>query len=167
MAEVMSHSVAILVVSDRAYASESYDRCIPVFREMLLPPDFDIQETIITSDDPTMIKQSLESLIAKRYALVITSGGTGCGPRDNTPEVTKALLDKPTPGVDEAIRRFSATKSDFAIYSRAVSGIAGRSFVLSLPGSPNAVREILEFLLPSLTHPLKLIAGEVSDCNSE
>ncbi len=163
----MSYAVGILVLSDRAYTGEREDECLPVFRKLLNPPDFVISETIVSSDDPIMIRESLRSMITKQYALIITTGGTGCSPRDNTPEVTSALLDKPTPGVDEAIRRFSETKSKFAMYSCAVSGVAGKSFILNLPGSPAAVREILEFLLPSLTHPLKLIAGATGDCNSE
>lgn len=163
----MSYQVGIIILSDRAFSGEREDGCIPVFRELLTAPDFEIAEAVVTSDDPPMIKQTLESFIAKEYALIITSGGTGCSVRDNAPEVTSRLLDKPTPGVDEAIRRFSETKSKYAIYSRALSGMAGKSFLLNLPGSPRAVREIVEFLLPTLTHPLKLVAGEVSDCNTE
>lgn len=163
----MSYQVGIIILSDRAFSGEREDGCIPVFRELLTPPDYEIAEAIVISDDPTMIEQTLKSFIANEYPLIITSGGTGCSVRDNTPEVTLRLLDKPTPGVDEAVRRFSQTKSKFAIYSRAVSGMAGKSFVLNLPGSPRAVREILEFLLPTLTHPLKLVRGEVKDCNTE
>ena len=164
---IVSYQVGIIILSDRASSGEREDGCLPVFRELLNPPVFTISETIIASDDPIMIRQSLETFIAKQYALIITSGGTGCGPRDNTPEVTSALIDKPTPGVDEAIRRFSETKSKFAIYSRALSGMAGKSFILSLPGSPRAVREILEYLLPTITHPLKLAAAEVNDCDTK
>lgn len=163
----MGYQVGIIILSDRAFSGEREDGCIPVFRELLTPPDYEIAEAVVISDDPNMIEQTLRSFIANEYPLIITSGGTGCSARDNTPEVTSRLLDKPTPGVDEAIRRFSQTKSKFAIYSRAVSGLAGKSFVLNLPGSPRAVREILEFLLPTLTHPLKLVAGEVKDCNAE
>lgn len=163
----MGYQVGIIILSDRAFSREREDGCIPVFRELLTPPDYEIAEAVVISDDPNMIEQTLRSFIVNEYPLIITSGGTGCSARDNTPEVTSRLLDKPTPGVDEAIRRFSQTKSKFAIYSRAVSGLAGKSFVLNLPGSPRAVREILEFLLPTLTHPLKLVAGEVKDCNAE
>lgn len=163
----MGYQVGIIILSDRAFSGEREDGCIPVFRELLTPLDYEIAEAVVISDDPNMIEQTLRSFIANEYPLIITSGGTGCSDRDHTPEITSRLLDKPTPGVDEAIRRFSQTKSKFAIYSRAVSGLAGKSFVLNLPGSPRAVREILEFLLPTLTHPLKLVAGEVKDCNAE
>ncbi len=163
----MSFQVGIIILSDRAFSGEREDGCIPVFRELLTEPDYEIAEAVIIPDDPAMIKNMLEAFIAKDYALIITSGGTGCSRRDNTPEVTAKLLDKPTPGVDEAIRRFSETKSKYAIYSRAVSGLANRSFLLNLPGSPRAVREIIEFILPTLNHPLKLVAGEVNDCNNE
>lgn len=163
----MSFKVGVIVVSDRAHSGEREDGCVPVVREVLTLPEFEVSQALVVSDNPRMIKEALESFIAKDYPLVITSGGTGCAMRDNTPEVTAQLLDKPTPGVDEAIRRFSDTKSKYAIYSRAVSGIAGKSFVINLPGSPMAVREILEFIKPTLIHPLKLIAGRVKDCASE
>lgn len=167
MALSMSFKVGVIILSDRAFSGEREDECIPVFRELITPPDFEIAEAVVISDDPTMIEETLKSFIAKEYSLIITSGGTGCSPRDNTPEITARLIDKPTPGVDSAIRRFSETKSRFAIYSRAVSGLAGKSFLINLPGSPRAVREIVEFLLPTIMHPLKLVAGDVKDCNTE
>ena len=79
----------------------------------------------------------------------------------------KKIIEKLTPGVDEAIRSFSTSKSPNAIYSRAISGIANKSFIINLPGSPKAVGEILEFLLPSIEHPLKLISKQLKDCQED
>ncbi len=164
---VMSYSVGIVIVSDRAASNQREDLCLPLFKSILSDTEFEVTETAMTSDDPDTIKAVLKRLINKKLNLIITCGGTGCSSRDNTPEVTKALLDKPTPGLDEAIRKFSRDKSRFALYSRGVSGVAEKSFIVNLPGSPKAVSEILVFLLPTIEHPLKLIAGQINDCTVE
>lgn len=162
----MSYSVGIIIVSDRAFSGERQDTCLDVFKKHL-DDRFTISESIIVNDNPEMIANALRDFISKKYNLIFTSGGTGCSKRDNTPEVTGSIIDKFTPGVDEAIRTFSKTKSPFAIYSRAVSGITNNSFIINLPGSPNAVQEILEFLLESIEHPLKLITNQIEDCRKE
>ena len=163
----MSYSVGIVIVSDRVSSKQKKDLCLPLFNSILANTVFDVRDTAITSDDPDNIKAVLKGLISKKLNLIITCGGTGCSSRDNTPEVTRALLDKPTPGLDEAIRQFSRDKSRFAIYSRGVSGVAEKSFIVNLPGSPKAVSEILVFLLPTIEHPLKLIASQIKDCAVE
>lgn len=162
----MPYTVGIIIISDRASKGEREDGCIPVFQKTL-DDRFQISETIIVSDDPEKIQTSLLDFISKKYNLIFTSGGTGCAPRDNTPEVTKNIIERFTPGVDEAIRIFSTTKSPYAIYSRALSGISKNSFIVNLPGSPKAVKEIVEFLLPTIEHPLRLIANLVKDCQKE
>jgi len=162
----MSYSVGIIIISDRASRGEREDGCLPVFKETL-DNRFEISESAIISDDPKNINTALQDFISKGYSLIFTSGGTGCAPRDNTPEVTKKIIERFTPGVDEAIRTFSTTKSAYAIYSRAVSGIAKNSFIVNLPGSPKAVKEIVAFLLPTIEHPLRLVANLVKDCQKE
>lgn len=162
----MSYTVGIIIVSDRATSGERPDGCLPVFRK-LLDDRFAIVATEIIPDEPEVIHSTISNLIEKKCQLILTSGGTGCGPRDVTPDVTREIIERFTPGVDEAIRTFSRTKSPYAIYSRAVSGVAGESFIVNLPGSPKAVVEILDFLLPTIEHPLKLIAGQVADCEAE
>lgn len=163
----MSYSVGIIIISDRAFSGQRADKCLPRFEESLKGTAFEISESTIINDDTDLIETTLRSFVDKKLNMIFTSGGTGCAPRDNTPEATLRILEKPTPGVDEAIRTFSKDKAKFAIYSRAVSGIAGDSFIINLPGSPNAVAEILEFVLPTLEHPLKLLAGKVKDCQTE
>jgi molybdenum cofactor synthesis domain-containing protein len=162
----MPYSVGVIIISDRAYRGKRKDSCLEVFQRTL-DNRFEIIESTLTNDNPDMIEKSLNDLISKSYNLIFTSGGTGCAERDNTPEVTSKLLDKPTPGIDEAIRTFSKSKSPYAIYSRAVSGIANKSLIINLPGSPKAVKEILEFLLKTIEHPLKLLANQVADCQEE
>ena len=163
----VNYTVGIIIVSDRAYSGEREDGCIPVFRRLFENQPYTIVEAAIVNDDPDMIKDKLRCFIERGDNLILTSGGTGCAVRDNTPEVTSQLIQKFTPGVDEAIRRFSETKSRNAIYSRALSGIAENSFIINLPGSPKAVEEIITFLLPTLKHPLGLIAGNVRDCATD
>ena len=160
------YTVGIIIVSDRAYAGDREDGCLEVFTKKL-PDKFSIINSKIVSDDPDLITGVLEEFVSKEINLIFTSGGTGCAERDNTPEVTKKIIEKLTPGVDEAIRSFSTSKSPNAIYSRAISGIANKSFIINLPGSPKAVGEILEFLLLSIEHPLKLISKQLKDCQED
>jgi len=160
-------SVSVLIASDRASSGEREDKCLPIFRSLLTKAGFQISKTAVCSDAPQEIRAALALMLENEPDLIFTSGGTGCGPRDDTPDVVEKLLDKRTPGVDEAIRRFSQKKSKYAIYSRGISGLAGKTFLVSLPGSPKAVAEILEFLLPTIVHPLKLISDQIVDCASE
>jgi molybdenum cofactor synthesis domain-containing protein len=146
---------------------ERVDECIPIIRNVLRSTKFKLVSEDIIDDNPDRIEVVLRQQIAQDISLILTSGGTGCGDRDFTPEVTTRVIDRLTPGIDEAIRSFSITKSAYAMYSRAVSGIASRSLVISLPGSPKAVAEILEFLLPTLHHPLNLIAKAIKDCKED
>jgi len=138
-----------------------------VFRRHLDDNRFRLVDTAVVSDDIEAIQLVLRKMIDKKYSLVFTTGGTGCSPRDNTPEATTPFIERPTPGIDEAIRTFSARKSPHAAYSRGVSGIGGKSLVINLPGSPKAVGEILSFLKPTLAHPLRLISGEKVDCGEK
>jgi len=163
----MSYSVAVLIVSDRAAAGRREDECLPVIRSIFDGTDFNLSDWAVVTDDPEAIREALSRFIDRGYALILTSGGTGCAPRDNTPEVTRSLLDRPTPGLDEAVRAYSREKAPYAMFSRAASGVAKSSFIINMPGSPKAVREILEFVLPVMAHPLKLIAGAVTDCQQD
>jgi len=163
----MMFTVGIIVVSDRAFRGERPDACRQAFTEALADSDFEITDSTIVDDEPTNINKALTEFIGREYQLVFTTGGTGCGHRDHTPEATRAIIERLTPGIDEAIRAFSRSKSPYAMYSRGVSGIAGRTLIINLPGSPQAVQEIVGFLLPTLHHPLKLIAGSLADCNED
>ncbi len=159
--------VGVIIVSDRAARGERDDACLPVFRESLEGDEYSLVGAVVVPDDIVAIQAALREMIDKEYRLVMTAGGTGCSPRDNTPEATLPLVAKRTPGIDEAIRSFSAGKSPHAAYSRGISGIAERSLIINLPGSPKAVREILSHLKPTLGHPLRLISGEKIDCAME
>lgn len=160
----MTYRLAILIISDRAARGEREDRCLDQAQTILNNTQFKIVEDALCSDEPSEIRTALHSLLRSKPDLLFTCGGTGCAPRDNTPEVSAELIDTAVPGIAEAIRRFSADVNPNAIYSRAVSGFSGNTLIINLPGSPQAVAEILTFLLPSLEHPLQLRADKLADC---
>lgn len=96
--------------------------------------------------------------------LILTTGGTGFGPRDITPEVTKSVIDREAPGISEAMRINSLSITPKGMLSRGVSGIRGRALIVNLPGSPKAVRESLEYILSPLKHGLEILLGRASEC---
>ena len=114
-------------------------------------------EREVVADDRDAISEALSAL-AREHDLVLTTGGTGFGPRDVTPEATAPLLDRPAPGLAEAIRADAARKTPHGILSRGLAGISGRTLVVNLPGSPGACRDGFEVLRPVLSHALGLLS---------
>lgn len=156
-------SAALIVLSDRAASGERADACLPVMRERL-GPAFEIVKESVLPDDPGALQAELIDLCDRgAAALVLTSGGTGLGPRDRTPQATAAILDYEVPGIVEAIRTASVAIVKTAMLSRAVAGVRHRTLIVNLPGSPKAVGESLDVILPVLPHALELIADRVLD----
>ena len=118
----------------------------------------------LISDDLDGIKNSLIRVCDQNISLVLTTGGTGLSKRDNTPEATKAVIEKEVQGISEAMRYHSLQITPRAMLSRGVSGIRQNSLIINLPGSPKAVRENLEYIIPSLRHGLEILRGEASNC---
>ena len=133
--------------------------------EMLKDAGYDIKETILLPDEQKKLEKELIRLADQRQLNVIfTTGGTGFSERDRTPEATVNVCDRMANGIAEAIRNYSMTITPRAMFSRAVSGLRGRTLIVNLPGSPKAVQEALEYLLPHLEHGISVLRGNVSEC---
>jgi molybdenum cofactor synthesis domain-containing protein len=155
--------VGLIVLSDRAASGERADECIPLMKERLEPVYAIVRERVI-GDDPAALQAEIIDLADSNAAdLILTSGGTGLSPRDRTPQATAAILDYEVPGIAEAIRAASLAKTKTAMLSRALAGVRDRTLVVNLPGSPRAVAETLDVLLPVLPHALELLADRVVD----
>lgn len=158
-------TAAVLTVSDRSFRGERPDGAGPVAADMLAAAGFQVVETAVVPDELDEISAALVRLAdVMDTALVVTSGGTGFAPRDVTPEATISVCQRLTPGIPEAMRAASMAITPRAMLSRAAAGIRGRTLIVNLPGSPKAVRENLEAVLPALEHGLQMLRGGQADC---
>ena len=158
-------TAAWITLSDKGAQGLREDESGPLIGSILTENGYDVVETILIPDDEDILKKELIRLADQRQVnVVMTTGGTGFSPRDITPEATEAVCERMTPGISEAIRAYSMTKTPRAMLSRAVSGIRGRTLIINLPGSPKAVRESMEFIMSSLKHGLEILNGRTSDC---
>jgi molybdopterin adenylyltransferase len=159
----VSFPTALIVLSDRAADGRRPDACIPVMKERL-GAFYEVVRELVLPDDPGALQAELIDIADRSAAaLVLTSGGTGLGPRDRTPQATNAVLDYEVPGIAEAIRAASIPIVRTAMLSRAVAGVRHRTLIINLPGSPKAVGEALDVILPVLPHALELLADRVTD----
>jgi molybdenum cofactor synthesis domain-containing protein len=149
---------AVLTVSDRVARGESEDGSGRVLEELLLDDGFEVTRRLV-ADEPDAIAHAIVEL-AQDASLVLSTGGTGLAARDVTPEATRSVLERETPGVSEAIRADSIAKTPHGLLSRAVSGTIGSTLVVNLAGSPGACRDGYAVLRPALAHALKLLADQ-------
>lgn len=160
-----AYSAAVITLSDKGAAGEREDKSGPAVAELLKDAGYDIKESILLPDEQKLLEKELIRLSDQRQINVIfTTGGTGFSERDRTPEATIAVCDRMANGIAEAIRNYSMTITPRAMFSRAVSGIRKKTLIINLPGSPKAVREALEFLLPNLEHGLGILRGTEGEC---
>jgi molybdopterin adenylyltransferase len=154
---------AVITVSDACSRGERKDASGAALVELLNELGAAVIETSILSDDLDPLKKTLRKLAeGGNVNLIITTGGTGLGPRDNTPEATLQVIDREVPGIAEAIRAESLKVTPMAMISRGVCGVCRRTLIINLPGSPKAVRESFAVIKPVLAHASDLLAGKTS-----
>ncbi|MDM8234824.1 MogA/MoaB family molybdenum cofactor biosynthesis protein [[Ruminococcus] torques] len=156
---------AVVTLSDKGYAGEREDKSGPLICEMIAEAGYDVQKTVLLPDEKDEIKKYLCLLCdIERMDIIFTTGGTGFAPRDCTPEATLEAADRIAPGIAEAMRLASLRITPRAMLSRGVSVIRGQTLIINLPGSPKAVRENLEAVLPSLDHGLAILTARAGEC---
>ena len=156
--------IGVVCVSDRCAKGICEDQSGKLMLELLQPLTTDTVYRLVP-DERLEIEFALCNLADDEGAdVILTTGGTGFAPRDVTPEATNAVIDRAAPGISEAIRMKSLTVTPNAMLSRAVSGIRGKTLIINLPGSPKAVRESLEIVLPVLPHAVETLSGNTQNC---
>ena len=164
-AEDRPFTAAWVTMSDKGSQGLREDESGPLIGKMLAEEGYEIVEEVLIPDDYETIKKELIRLSDQRQVnLIMTTGGTGFSPRDITPEATIEVCDRMAPGIAEAMRAYSMTKTHRAMLSRAVSGIRGKTLIINLPGSPKAVKECLEYILGPLEHGLGIMLGRDGEC---
>lgn len=151
---------AVITVSTKGAAGQRVDESGPAMREGLEAAGHQVISATLVSDDAEKISDAIRAAVKAGANVVLTSGGTGLSPNDVTPEATRRVLERSIPGITDAIRARSVEKTPHGMLSRGVAGSVGNTLVVNLPGSPRAVRESLEVLLPVLPHAVELLAGE-------
>lgn len=161
-------SIGVLVASDKGAKGERVDKSGDLIIALMVEAGYKPMEKVIVPDDKETISSELVRMCdIEGYNLVLTTGGTGFSPRDWTPEATKDVIHREVPGIPEAMRAFSMTITPKAMLSRSVAGIRGKTLIINLPGSPKAVKENLECVLPALKHGLEILLAQASECGEK
>jgi molybdopterin adenylyltransferase len=149
---------AVLTISDGVAAGERADGSGDLLAELLAAEGYEVERRVVPDDREGIADAIVE--LAEDAVLVLTTGGTGLGPRDVTPEATAEVLERPAPGIAEAIRADSIAKTPHGLLSRGVAGVRGQTLVVNLPGSPGGCRDGFAVLQPGLRHAVELLTGE-------
>lgn len=158
--------VGIITMSDKGFKGEREDKSGPMIRSIITKDSsYQVMEECLVPDDKEMIEKELIRLCdVECVDLILTTGGTGFSLRDVTPEATLAVSDRVAPGIAEAIRAYSMTITKRAMLSRGVSAIRKQTLIVNLPGSPKAVKESLEYIMPELRHGIEILKGRATEC---
>ncbi|MGV8026622.1 MAG: molybdenum cofactor synthesis domain-containing protein [Anaerolineaceae bacterium] len=154
----------VLTISDKGFKGEREDKSGPALAEALKELAV-VNQMLIIPDEPEMIKSTLiQWADSGEMDVIFTTGGTGFSPRDVTPEATLAVVERPVPGIPEAMRQASMEKTKRAMLSRAAAGIRGTTLIVNLPGSPKAAVECLEVFLPVMRHAVEILRDDAHEC---
>lgn len=156
-------NLGVLTISDKGSRGERYDASGDVIKAKLMPFSHVVKYDIIPDEADMIAKRLAEWADSGGVDVIITTGGTGLGPRDVTPEATLSVIDKPVPGIAEAMRFGTFSKTHTAILSRAVSGLRKKCLIINLPGNPRGVAECLDIILPAIPHAVDIITGVVTE----
>lgn len=161
-------TVGIITASDKGAQGLREDVSGALLRTLLEEAGYQVVTYEIVADEEEQLEASMKKMCDEDHVdLLVTTGGTGFSQRDVTPEATKKVITKETPGIVEAMRYYSLQITPRAMLSRAVAGIRNQTLIINLPGSPKAVKENLSFILPSLTHGLEIMIGSAKECGGK
>lgn len=161
------YTTAILTISDKGYAGEREDKSGEAVRAIVEERGYSVVHYAVLPDEQDLIARELRHLAdSGTAALILTTGGTGFSRRDVTPEATLAVAERLCPGIPEAMRAMSMSKTPRAMLSRATACLRGNSLIINLPGSPKAVRECLECVMDEVGHGLDILTGSARECGS-
>ncbi len=157
-------NLGILTISDKGWSGQRQDKSSQVMKDSLSPLGSHVVKYEIIPDERDVIASKLAEWADEgSIDVILTTGGTGLGQRDVTPEATLSIVDRVVPGFAEAMRAETLNKTPMSMLSRAVAGVKGKCLIINLPGSPKAVKECLEVILPAIPHAVEIIKGEVTE----
>ena len=152
----------VITVSDGVFHGTRVDKSGPALVALLHGGGFEVNGPEVVPDEVERITEAIETAIRRRADVVVTTGGTGLGPRDVTPQATAALISYEVPGITEEMRRAGVASTPMAALSRAIAGVRGRTLIINVPGSVKGAAESLEAVMPILGHAVKLLHGDTA-----
>ena len=152
----------MITVSDGVSAGTRDDESGRALVRVLKDAGFEVTEPVVVPDDQQRIGDAIIAAAERGADVVVTTGGTGLGPRDVTPQATSAVIDFEVPGIGETMRRAGALSTPMAALSRSMAGVRGRTLIINVPGSPRGATESIEAVMPSLAHAIRLLQGDTS-----
>jgi len=152
----------VITISDGAFHGKREDKSGPVLVSLLSRAGFEVGGPEVVPDEAERIYEAVSSAVARGVDLVVSTGGTGLGPRDVTPQAMSTILDYEVPGIGEAMRRAGESSTPMAALSRSIGGVRKRTLIISVPGSPKGASESLEAVMPIVGHAIQLLHGDTT-----